>query len=67
MDKLENLLVQHKNDAFLLIEPEGNYGDTLLSLGLYTKLRELDITYKVLQYKEKWLLNKFLRYLALTA
>ena len=53
LDKLEQILLKHKNQKFLVIEPGGNNGDKLTYMGMEKKLRELGIDYSVLRYEER--------------
>ena len=53
MDKLEEKLLEHQTDNFLVVRPGGNNGDHLIYIGLEKKLEELGINYVVLRYHEK--------------
>ena len=51
MDKFEEILLQHRKDHFLVVDPLGGKGDQLIYMGMEKKLRKLNINYKVLRYK----------------
>ncbi len=51
MDKFEEILLQHRKDRILVVDPFGGKGDQLIYMGMEKKLRELSINYKVLRYK----------------
>ena len=51
LDRFEEILLQHRKDRFLVVDPFGGKGDQLIHMGMEKKLRELRINYKVLRYK----------------
>ena len=54
MNDFEKLLISYRKKSFLVVEPGGFYGDNLIYLGLYKKLKALRIGFEVLRYEEKW-------------
>jgi len=51
LDKFEEILLQHRKDHFLVVDPPGGKGDQLIYMGMKKKLNELNINYKLLRYK----------------
>jgi len=51
LDEFEEILLQHQQHKFLVVDPLGGKGDQLIYLGMERKLKELDINYTVLRYK----------------
>ena len=60
MDALEKLLRKHQTSRFLVLDPEGGFGDQLILLGLEKKLREMNIHYRLLEIRKSPLTNKAL-------
>jgi hypothetical protein len=60
MDVFETLLLKHRNSRFLVIDPEGGYGDELILMGLEKKLRKMNIHYKLLRIRKSPFANKAL-------
>jgi len=70
LDDFQKLLLQHKDEDFLVINPPGTKGDQLILMGLEKKLRELNIHYRLFHFGSESLFRKicdladrqFLRY-----
>jgi exopolysaccharide biosynthesis predicted pyruvyltransferase EpsI len=60
MDAFETLLLKHRNSRFLVIDPEGGYGDELILMGLEKKLRKMNIHYRLLRIRKSPFANKAL-------
>lgn len=52
MDELKKLLLKYKNKIFLLVEPGGNHGDSLIYMGMEKILKNYKIKYNIVKYKE---------------
>jgi len=60
MDNFEKLLKKHRTSRFLVLDPEGGWGDHLILMGLEKKLRELRIKYRLLKVRKAHFTNKAL-------
>ena len=60
MDAFEKLLHRHRTSRFLVLDPEGGFGDQLILLGLEKKLQEMKIHYRLLKIRKSPLTNKAL-------
>jgi len=58
VDAFEKLLRKHRTSRFLVLDPEGGFGDQLILLGLQKKLHEMNIHYRVLEVRKSPLANK---------
>ncbi|WGM88491.1 MAG: polysaccharide pyruvyl transferase family protein [Candidatus Bathyarchaeum tardum] len=54
MDSLEETLIKYRDRRFIVIEPGGNHGDTLIYKGMMKKLLQLQIKHMVLKYDERF-------------
>jgi exopolysaccharide biosynthesis predicted pyruvyltransferase EpsI len=52
LDKLKETILRYRKSRFVLVEPGGNHGDRLIYKGMEKKLRQLQINYLVVQYRE---------------
>jgi exopolysaccharide biosynthesis predicted pyruvyltransferase EpsI len=60
VDAFETLLLKHSNSRFLVIDPEGGYGDELILMGLEKKLRRMNIHFRLLRIRKSPFANKAL-------
>ena len=58
MDAFESLLRKHRNSRFLVLDPEGGFGDQLILMGLEKKLQEMRIHYRLLRIRRSPSMNK---------
>jgi|GEM_PF-915651 len=60
MDPFEKLLRNHRASRFVVVDPEGGWGDQLILMGLEKKFRKLRIKYRVLKVRKAHFTNKAL-------
>ena len=60
MDAFEKLLRDHRTSRFLVLDPEGGFGDQLILLGLEKKLQETNILYRLFKVRKSPSMNKVL-------